>query len=65
VFVGDRLHDDVFGAQSAGLRGVWIRNALVPAYDVEPDATIDALSELVDVVDRWNETSPPPAFTST
>ena len=54
VFVGDRLHDDVFGAQSAGLRGVWIRNALVPEYEVEPDAIIDALSELVEVVDGWD-----------
>jgi putative hydrolase of the HAD superfamily len=46
VFVGDRLHDDVFGAQQAGLRAVWIRNAFVPRYDVEPDATIGALREL-------------------
>lgn len=53
VFVGDRLHDDVFGAQSVGMRGVWIRNSSVPGFDVEPDATIDALSELLDVVERW------------
>ncbi len=53
VFVGDRLHDDVFGSQSFGMRGVWIRNALVPGFDVEPAATIDALSELSDVLERW------------
>ena len=53
VFVGDRLLDDVHGAQSLGMRGVWIRNDAVPAYDVTPDAAIDDLSELVDVVDSW------------
>jgi len=53
VFVGDRLLDDVHGAQSLGMRGVWIRNDAVPGYDVTPDAVVDDLSELVDVVDRW------------
>ena len=53
VFVGDRLHDDVFGAKSAGLRGVWRRSTSVPGWDVEPDATIDSLHELVHIVDRW------------
>jgi putative hydrolase of the HAD superfamily len=52
VFVGDRLHDDVFGAQRAGLHAVWIRNDLVPGYEVEPDATIDALRDLPDAIDR-------------
>jgi putative hydrolase of the HAD superfamily len=53
VFVGDRLHDDVFGGRSVGMRTVWRRNDFVPGYDVEPDATIDALSELVGIVDGW------------
>ena len=53
VFVGDRLHDDVFGGRQAGMRTVWIRNELVPAYDVEPDAAIDALAELPEVIERW------------
>jgi putative hydrolase of the HAD superfamily len=52
VFVGDRLHVDVFGAQQAGLRAVWIRNTFVPGHDVEPDAVIDALSELPDALQR-------------
>ena len=50
VFVGDRLYDDVWGARSAGLRGVWVRNGRTPTHDVEPDATIDALSQLPGVV---------------
>jgi putative hydrolase of the HAD superfamily len=53
VFVGDRLHDDVSGAKALGMRTVWIRNGFVPSYDVEPDAVIDDLSELVGVVDAF------------
>jgi putative hydrolase of the HAD superfamily len=53
VFVGDRLHDDVAGAKEVGMRAVWMRNDVVPSYDVRPDAVIDRLTELVDVVDGW------------
>ena len=53
VFVGDRLHDDVFGARSAGMRGVWRRNSFVPGHDVEPDAVIDTLSDLIPILERW------------
>lgn len=53
VFVGDRLHDDVFGGRQAGLKTVWRRNTFVPRHDVAPDATIDTLSELPGVLDRW------------
>ena len=55
VFVGDRLHDDVFGAQAIGMRAVWLRNDAVPSYDVVPAAVIDDLDELVDVVDGWRQ----------
>lgn len=51
VFVGDRLWDDVHGAARIGMRTVWIRNDEVPPYDVTPDAVVDTLAELVDVVD--------------
>lgn len=53
VFVGDRLHDDVYGAKAIGMRGVWVRNDAVPSYDVEPDGVIDELGELVPLVDAW------------
>ncbi len=53
VFVGDRLWDDIRGAKSIGMRAVWIRNDAVPGYDIEPDATVDELAELVGVVDGW------------
>jgi putative hydrolase of the HAD superfamily len=54
VFVGDRLYDDIHGAQQAGLRGILRPHDLVPGYDVEPDAVIDSLSELASVLDRWD-----------
>ncbi|MCU1451484.1 MAG: HAD-superfamily hydrolase, subfamily variant 1 [Acidimicrobiales bacterium] len=54
VFVGDRPFDDISGARAAGLRTVLRRNGLVPDYDVEPDAVIDRLPELVDIVTRWS-----------
>jgi putative hydrolase of the HAD superfamily len=53
VFVGDRLYDDVSGAKALGMRAVWIPNSFVPTYDVEPDAVIDDLSELVAVIDGF------------
>ena len=53
VFVGDRPWDDVVGAQRTGLRAVLRRNPHVPAYTVEPDAVIDELGELIEVVDAW------------
>lgn len=53
VFVGDRLYDDVFGASRVGMRTVHRPNGTVPAYDVEPDAVITTLPELLDLVDAW------------
>lgn len=56
-FVGDSLYFDVWGAQQAGMRGVWIeqvRRWLPPGVDVTPDATIRRLPELLDVVERWS-----------
>jgi len=51
VFVGDRLWDDVYGAARLGMSTVWIRNDEVPPYDVTPDATVDTLPQLVEVID--------------
>lgn len=47
VFVGDSLTDDVFAAQAAGMRAVWLNRdgrALPP--DVRPDGIITALDQL-------------------
>jgi putative hydrolase of the HAD superfamily len=56
VYVGDTLYFDVWGAQQAGLRAVWIEQPhrwLPDGLDVTPDATIRALPDLVDVVRHW------------
>jgi putative hydrolase of the HAD superfamily len=53
LFVGDRPYDDIHGAKSAGLKAVLRSNPLVPPYDVEPDATIVTLPELLPIVDSY------------
>ena len=53
VFVGDRPYDDIYGAQAMGMRAVLRPNAVVPAYDVRPDARISRLSDLLPLVDGW------------
>ena len=53
VFVGDRLWDDIEGARRIGMRTIWVRNREVPSYDVEPDASVDDLGEIVAVVEGW------------
>lgn len=53
VFVGDRLYDDIWGARQIGLKAVWVRNSVVPDYDVAPDAIVDRLAEVPDVVRKW------------
>src|SRR6184192_3460846 len=53
VFVGDRPFDDISGARAAGLRPVLRRNGSVPGYDVEPDAVIERLPELIDLIGQW------------
>ncbi|MCC6904988.1 MAG: HAD family hydrolase [Anaerolineae bacterium] len=57
IYVGDRLLDDVHGAQTAGMRGIWIENEH-PTYrphpeDLVPDATIERLSDLLPILDDW------------
>ncbi len=55
VFVGDRPFDDIFGAHQSGLRAVLRTNPEVPPYDIAPDATIERLFDLVQVVDGWRQ----------
>ena len=59
VYVGDRLYDDISGAKGVGMRAVWIPHSQIPPeqpveVDVAPDATIQRLSDLVDLVDSWS-----------
>ncbi|GAA1153390.1 HAD family hydrolase [Nocardioides aquiterrae] len=58
VYVGDRLFDDVYGAQGAGLRAIHVPHSRIPAEQVghtegDPDAVVERLSEIADVVRGW------------
>lgn len=55
VYVGDRLFDDISGAKAAGMRAVLVPHSNIPAgefvaVDVEPDAVIQSLAELPQVL---------------
>lgn len=53
LFVGDSPREDIVGAQGAGMRAVWVRSGEFPLGDVQPDAIIDALPELLPIVEHW------------
>ncbi|GDX31312.1 hypothetical protein LBMAG15_02460 [Actinomycetes bacterium] len=58
VFVGDRIWDDIYGAQQVGMRAIWIPHSKVPseqipAGDAVPDAIAHELIEVSDIVRRW------------
>jgi putative hydrolase of the HAD superfamily len=58
VYVGDRLFDDVWGAQHAGMRAVHIPHSTIPANQVghtegEPDAVAERLSDLPGLIAPW------------
>jgi len=58
VYVGDRLYDDVWGAQQAGMRAVHIPLSTIPSTQVghtegTPDGVIHALAELPDLLATW------------
>lgn len=59
VMVGDTLGADVLGARNTGMAGVWItRRAAAPDNrdhldTIQPDAVIDRLSELPELLEHW------------
>jgi FMN hydrolase / 5-amino-6-(5-phospho-D-ribitylamino)uracil phosphatase len=58
VYVGDRLYDDISGAKGVGMRAVLVPHSDIPAnqrvaVDVRPDAVIQRLADLEEVVDSW------------
>jgi hypothetical protein len=55
VFVGDRLRDDVSGAQAVGMRTVHLVGRPVEGFDVVPDAELVTLDGLVELVDGWRD----------
>jgi FMN phosphatase YigB (HAD superfamily) len=54
VFVGDRVYDDIGGAHDVGMRGVLTREFRQEPErpEIIPDAVIERLPELPDVLDR-------------
>jgi len=59
AFVGDRLFDDIHGAQSLGMKGIWIPHSNIPVSQstdlgITPDATVQRLGEVMDVITGWS-----------
>lgn len=54
VFVGDRLNDDIVGAQAVGMRTILTREFRQedPA-EVRPDAVVEKLAEIPGVIAAW------------
>jgi putative hydrolase of the HAD superfamily len=62
VFVGDRLCDDVYGAQQLGMRTIYLPHSDIPAEQVGdnegvPDVVVQRLSEVEAAVNRWRRSS--------
>ena len=58
VFVGDRPFDDIHGAKAVGMRAVLLPHSDIPhwqrgAAEGEPDAVIQRLADLVEVIAGW------------
>jgi putative hydrolase of the HAD superfamily len=58
VYVGDRLFEDVHGAQRVGMRAVLVPHSDIPAgqqvpVDVHPDGVAHCLLDVLALVDRW------------
>jgi HAD superfamily hydrolase (TIGR01509 family) len=58
VYVGDRMYDDISGAKAIGMRAVFVPHSKIPPdqtvqVDVQPDAVINELTDLLPIVDAW------------
>lgn len=55
VHIGDHPGDDIAGAQQAGLRAIWFNPGnKVWEAEKQPDAEIRSLTELPELLARWN-----------
>lgn len=58
VYVGDRLFDDVWGAQNAGMKAVHVPHSVIPAEQVGhtegvPDAVVGGLEEILGLLEDF------------
>jgi putative hydrolase of the HAD superfamily len=58
VYVGDRLFDDIWGAKHAGMHAIHVPHSAIPPEQVghsegTPDAVVQRLSEIPDIIRRW------------
>ena len=58
VFVGDRLFDDIWGASQVGMRTILVPHSDIPVgqrghSEGEPDAVVDRLADVYDVIAAW------------
>ena len=58
VFVGDRLWDDILGAQQVGMRAVWIPHSKIPSEQIPdgsaiPDAIAHRLGDVLGIIRDW------------
>jgi putative hydrolase of the HAD superfamily len=59
VYVGDRVYEDVHGAQRVGMRAVLVPHSEIPVdqqvpVDVVPDGVAHRLLDVLALVDGWN-----------
>ena len=54
IFVGDNPNEDILGAQHVHMRAVWVRSPEFPLGQVQPDAIVETLPELLPILERWN-----------
>ena len=62
VYVGDRLFDDIWGAQNAGMRAIWVPHSEIPPEQIghsegKPDAVVQSLSDIPGLLSRINSSS--------
>lgn len=58
VYVGDRLFDDIWGAQNVGMRTIHVPHSVIPTEQIghtegTPDAVVHSLTEIPGIIESW------------